>query len=290
MPRRLPPGQKTLPATTLAEDTGQAKAFAEELAEINAVLARSSRLLAGENFAPRAADSPEFDMAGQGASAREALPNSLGPLIRDLDWDEDQRLADWFAAVDRLRGEDTPAVLAAAIAFDAWQDIEPLQHQPWLGTLLVAALLRQRGKSASHILLPQCRNAHRSTGTAERARPDDPAAGGSRRSRRSRRGRTQETRPAGAGEKPDGASAEGKEKELAPAGVDRARLGAAGGVGRSHRDFSQRAALDLVAELGIREVTGRGRYRTWVYSEEPNLSSLYRLRGNSSSTRRLNGR
>lgn len=26
---------------------------------------------------------------------------------------------------------------------------------------------------------------------------------------------------------------------------------------------SQRAALDLVAELGIREVTGRGRYRAW---------------------------
>jgi hypothetical protein len=26
---------------------------------------------------------------------------------------------------------------------------------------------------------------------------------------------------------------------------------------------SQRAALDLIAELGIREITGRGRYRAW---------------------------
>ncbi|TIX38513.1 MAG: hypothetical protein E5V36_21605, partial [Mesorhizobium sp.] len=26
---------------------------------------------------------------------------------------------------------------------------------------------------------------------------------------------------------------------------------------------SQRAALSLIAELGIREVTGRGRYRAW---------------------------
>jgi hypothetical protein len=26
------------------------------------------------------------------------LPDRLGPLIRDLDCDEDQRLADWFAA------------------------------------------------------------------------------------------------------------------------------------------------------------------------------------------------
>jgi hypothetical protein len=27
--------------------------------------------------------------------------------------------------------------------------------------------------------------------------------------------------------------------------------------------ISQRAALGLVGELGIREVTGRGRYRAW---------------------------
>ncbi|WP_292365617.1 RHE_PE00001 family protein, partial [Mesorhizobium sp.] len=131
---------------SFAQDTGQKDALAEELAEIDAVLARSSRLLAGENLAPRAADSPDVDTAGQGVTAREALPNSLGPLIRDLDWDEDQRLADWLAMIDKLRGETMPAVLAATVAWEAWQDIEPLQHQHWLGTLLVAALLRQSGK------------------------------------------------------------------------------------------------------------------------------------------------
>jgi hypothetical protein len=49
-----------------------------------------------------------------------------------------------------------PAVLAAANAWEAWQDIEPLQHQHWLGTLLVAALLRQCGKVASNLF---CLNA-----------------------------------------------------------------------------------------------------------------------------------
>ncbi|RUU26916.1 DUF1612 domain-containing protein, partial [Mesorhizobium sp. M6A.T.Ce.TU.002.03.1.1] len=79
-------------------------------------------------------------------------------MIRDLDWDEDQRLADWLAIVDRLRGENMPAALAAAIAWDAWQTIEPLQHQHWLGNLLVAALLRQTGKVGSHLfcLMPGC--------------------------------------------------------------------------------------------------------------------------------------
>ncbi|TIP96171.1 MAG: DUF1612 domain-containing protein, partial [Mesorhizobium sp.] len=48
------------------------------------------------------------------------------------------------------------AVLQAAVAWEAWQDIEPLQHQHWLGTLLVAALLRQTGKVGSHLF---CLNA-----------------------------------------------------------------------------------------------------------------------------------
>ncbi|TIS53307.1 MAG: hypothetical protein E5W91_31660 [Mesorhizobium sp.] len=35
------------------------------------------------------------------------------------------------------------------------------------------------------------------------------------------------------------------------------------GLIASELKVTQRAALDLIAELGIREVTGRGRYRAW---------------------------
>lgn len=133
-----------------AGGAGQEDVLADELAEIDALLARSSRLLAGEDLAPRAASGPDVDAEGQGAKAPEmASFDGLGPLIRDLDWDEDQRLADWLAIVDQVK--DMPAALAAAIAWEAWQDIEPLQHQHWLGTLLVAGLLRQRRKVGSHL-------------------------------------------------------------------------------------------------------------------------------------------
>ena len=47
---------------------------------------------------------------------------------------------------------DLPPVLAAAMLAALWDDIEPLQHAPWLGRLLAAALLRQRGKTRSHLL------------------------------------------------------------------------------------------------------------------------------------------
>ncbi|RWB93107.1 MAG: DUF1612 domain-containing protein, partial [Mesorhizobium sp.] len=250
----------------LADETEQTDALAQEMAEIDAVLARSGRLLAGEKFAPRAADSPDVDAAGQGANTREALPDSLGPLIRDLDWDEDQRLADWLIVVDRLRGENMPAVLAAAIAWEAWQDIEPLQHQHWLGTLLVAALLRQRGKVGSHLF---CLNA------GLRMIP---------RERRRARDRTTrllavldafaEAASAGLKELNRLVMAKGQlERRLRhrrknsslPALIELmlARPVVSAGLIAAELKISQRAALDLVAELGIREVTGRGRYRAW---------------------------
>jgi len=87
-------------------------------------------------------------LAGDGPPAPSAS-RERDPLAYDLDWDEDACLAEWRAIVDRTR--ELPPTLAAALAHDAWNAIEPLQRAPGLGGLLAAALLRERGKTRAHL-------------------------------------------------------------------------------------------------------------------------------------------
>ncbi|NGO52756.1 DUF1612 and helix-turn-helix domain-containing protein [Mesorhizobium camelthorni] len=235
------------------------------MAEIDAVLARSSRLLVGENLAPRAADSPDVERAGQGAKAPEmASFDGLGPLIRDLDWDEDQRLADWLAVVDAVK--EMPTVLAAAIAWEAWQDIEPLQHQHWLSNLLAAALLRQRGNVGSHLfclnaglrIVPRERRRAREKATRLLAVLDafaEAAAAGLKELDRLVMAKAQMERRL----------RNRRKNSSLPALIELvlARPLVSAGLIAAELKISQRAALGLVAELAICEVTGRGRYRAW---------------------------
>jgi hypothetical protein len=109
---------------TDGRDDAEDGLLAEEFAEIDAVLARSSKILSG-------ADLP----------ARTQRSDDRPDLIYDLDWDENARLAEWRDVLAQTR--ELPVVLRAAILLEAWTDIEVLQHAAWLGPLLVAALLRQ---------------------------------------------------------------------------------------------------------------------------------------------------
>ncbi|MGX5806142.1 helix-turn-helix domain-containing protein [Bradyrhizobium sp. Arg314] len=103
-----------------------------------------------------------------------------------------------------------------------------MQHQPWLGSLMVAAGLRQRRKTMTHLLAlnvglrvigRECRrHGARTTRLPKPPRLIDYVL----------------TRPL--------VSSAMIEKELR---------------------VTTRGALNLVGELGMREITGRGRYRAW---------------------------
>lgn len=220
--------------------------LADVFAAVDAAIAQADRTLAGETRGQRQAQ-PERD-----------------PLVYDLDWDEDERLDGWRAIVDRARSQ--PPTLAAAIAADAWATIEPLQHTPWLGRLFAAALLRDRGKTRSHL---PCLHDGLKAIPRERRRPRDAAPrlavqleaiaaaaeAGLKDHDRWLTARTLLAR------KLDGRRSTSRLPALIDYVLTRPIVSA--GMIAEELNITPRAAQDLVAELGLREATGRGRYRAW---------------------------
>jgi hypothetical protein len=211
-----------------------------ELAALDAAVARSQRALDRQG-APRA-----------------------GALVYDVDWNENERLTAWRRAVDETR--TVPPLLAGALLFEAWRAIEPLQHRPWLGALLVGARLREVKKTTAHLL---CLN------------------GGLRLVARQRRHAADQTGRLIAWCEAVAAAAEAGMQDhdrwvLARQLMERKLVGrrrnshlgalidlvlaqpiASAGMIARELGVTPRAAQNLVAELGLREATGRGRYRAW---------------------------
>ncbi|MER9202930.1 RHE_PE00001 family protein [Mesorhizobium sp. M0933] len=230
--------------------------FDAEFAAIDAVLDRAQTVL--DRFDATAPGSrPQPAPAGEGEK---------NPLVYDADWDEDERLAQWLDVVKQGWGERGPALLAAAVAWDAWEQKEPLQHLPWLGHLLVGAMLRQVGKTTAHLI---CLN------TGLRAIPRD---------RRRARDRTARligffdgvTEAAVCGLKEHDRLVLAREQmarrlrgrrghSKLPQLIDLilARPLVSSAMIEKELKVTTRGALNLVAELGLREITGRGRYRAW---------------------------
>ncbi|WP_370144282.1 RHE_PE00001 family protein [Bradyrhizobium elkanii] len=218
--------------------------LADVFAVVDAAIAKANRTLAGENITRR---QPERD-----------------PLVYDLDWDEDERLDTWRALVDQTRS--LPPTVAAAIAADAWTALEPLQHSPWLGRLLAAVLLRARGKARSHL---PCLHDGLKAIPRERRRPRDAASrlavqleaiaaaaeAGLKDHDRWLTARTLLAR------KLDGRRSTSRLPALIDYVLTRPVVSA--GMIAEELKITRRAAQDLVAALGLREATGRGRYRAW---------------------------
>ncbi|WP_262273609.1 RHE_PE00001 family protein [Microvirga yunnanensis] len=96
-------------------------------AEIDAVLDRTTRVLEGET----------------------PLPKSRSHLVYDPDQDEAEAEDLWLDLVKRT--SHWPAVAAAAVAWNAWLDLNLYTRLPWLGLTMAASILRARGLT-NHLL------------------------------------------------------------------------------------------------------------------------------------------
>lgn len=96
-------------------------------AEIDALLDRTSKVLAGET----------------------PLPKSRSHLIYDPDQDEAEAEDQWLDLVSRTA--HWPAIAAAAVAWNAWLDLNLYTRLPWLGLTMAASILRARGLT-NHLL------------------------------------------------------------------------------------------------------------------------------------------
>lgn len=214
--------------------------LSSEFAALDAAMARTQRLLAGE-----------------------PLPEK-SELVYDPLWDEDRRLDEWRAVV--RRAGELPPTLAAAIALDAWERLQPLQHAMWLGPLLAAALLREKGRAKAH--LPRIAAGIKAL-PREVRQAKDPAARLVGRveaiAAAAEKGIADHDRwslaRAGFQVKLEGRRSTSKLGELVDFAMARP-LVTTSMIGKQLR-ITPRAAQNLLAELGLREATSRARYRAW---------------------------
>lgn len=185
------------------------------------------------------------------------------PLVYDLDWHEEDRLEAWRALVAQT--STMPPVLAAAIAAEAWDAIAPLQHMPWLGRMLCAALLRQRGKTRAHLACLHAgmkaipRNHRRQAGSGGLALHIAAMTAATETAMQEHQRWL--TAHSVLTRKLEGRRSTSHLPDLIRLVMAKPIVSA--GMIAAELKISQRAAQSLVAELGLREMTGRGRYRAW---------------------------
>ncbi|MDR7031251.1 RHE_PE00001 family protein [Rhizobium rosettiformans] len=220
----------------------------DAFAAIDAVLARSGAVIDEAKKPGSAKNAPEKD-----------------PFVYDLDWDEDERLVEWQAIL--ARAQDLPPVLQAIVALDAWNEISVLQHAPWLGRLLAASVLREGGvTTGGHLAainlglkaIPVDRRRHRDRETrllAIARALTISAETGLKEHDRLVLARQMMMR------KLEGRRMSSRLPELVELVMARPLISA--GMVAKTLEITPQGARRIVQELGLREMTGRGRFRAW---------------------------
>ena len=224
-----------------------------DYAAIDAVLARSEAAI------------EDARRPGHAGGRSTAGRPEKDPLVYDLDWDEDARLNEWREILRQT--QELPAVLQAMIALDAWNELSVLQHAPWLGRLLCASILREAGlTTGAHLAainlglktIPVDMRRHRDRERRLLAIAHGLLAAaeiGMKEHDRLALARQMMER------KLSGRRMSSKLPELVEL-VMAKPLVSAGMVAKT-LEVTPQAARRIVMELGLREMTGRGRFRAW---------------------------
>jgi hypothetical protein len=222
---------------------------ANEFADIDALLHRS------ENVIQRA------------LSAGQAKPErGRDPLVYEEGRDEDRRLTEWQALVRATK--ELPPVLRAAIALDAWREIDVLQRAAWLGRLLAAGLFRETGVTTAHLAsinlglknVPRDKRQAKDQSTRMLAllqAIEEAALAGLKEHDRLLMARGQMQR------RLKGKRTNSKLPQLIELVLARPLVSST--MIEKELKVTMQGALNLVGELSLREMTGRGRFRAWGF-------------------------